>query len=186
VIAPTSRLLMDRRDGGAIINTGTMIGRFAIINTGAIVDHEQLVEDKSDCTGRNLAGRVICRRDCFIERVQPLFQTWSSARALCRGGSYGLRAVKPYTLSPAVRQRRKKALKEVCIIAPLTTGLVSKREVMAYFLERLFLRCRTAGDQVDDDRSYDRRLPRDIGALADDHVWNNGCTRSDEANRVGR
>src|SRR5262249_55274388 len=52
---------------GAIINTGTMIGHFAIINTGAIVDHDTIVEDNVQIApGCNLAGRVTCRRDCFI------------------------------------------------------------------------------------------------------------------------
>jgi acetyltransferase EpsM len=52
---------------GAIINTGTMIGRFAIINSGAIVDHDNIIGDNLQIApGSNLAGRVTCRRDCFI------------------------------------------------------------------------------------------------------------------------
>ena len=49
-------------------------------------------------------------------------------------------------------------------------------------LERLFLRCRAAGDEcMRLDRPNDGCSRRDIGTLADDHARNDGRTRSDKA-----
>ena len=48
-------------------------------------------------------------------------------------------------------------------------------------LERLYLRCRAAGDEcMRLDRSNDGRSRRDIGTFADDHARNDGRTRSDK------
>ncbi|MGA8610325.1 MAG: NeuD/PglB/VioB family sugar acetyltransferase, partial [Xanthobacteraceae bacterium] len=52
---------------GAIVNIGTRIGRFAVVNTGAILDHDNVVEDNVHISpGCSLAGRVTCSRDSFI------------------------------------------------------------------------------------------------------------------------
>jgi pimeloyl-ACP methyl ester carboxylesterase len=50
-----------------VINTSSRIGRFAIINTGASVDHDNLIKDGVHISpGCHLAGNVISREDAFI------------------------------------------------------------------------------------------------------------------------
>jgi sugar O-acyltransferase (sialic acid O-acetyltransferase NeuD family) len=52
---------------GVVINTSSRIGRFAIINTGATVDHDNLIKDGVHISpGCHLAGNVISREDAFI------------------------------------------------------------------------------------------------------------------------
>jgi acetyltransferase-like isoleucine patch superfamily enzyme len=52
---------------GVVVNTGSRIGRFVIVNTGATVDHDNLIEDGVHISpGCHLAGNVICRADAFI------------------------------------------------------------------------------------------------------------------------
>jgi hypothetical protein len=103
---------------GAIINMGTMIQRFAIINSGAIVDHDNLIEDNVQiAAGSNLAGRVTCRRDCFIGTgVRQLFRALSSARVhILRQELPSLRQSNSIHLSPAVRHVKKVDLNDLCI-----------------------------------------------------------------------
>jgi acetyltransferase EpsM len=52
---------------GAIINTGSQIGRFVIVNTGATVDHDCVLEDGVHISpGCHLAGAVVCGIDVFV------------------------------------------------------------------------------------------------------------------------
>jgi UDP-perosamine 4-acetyltransferase len=52
---------------GAKISTGTTVGNNVIINTGAIIDHENEIEDHVHiCPGCSLAGRVTVKRGTFI------------------------------------------------------------------------------------------------------------------------
>jgi sugar O-acyltransferase (sialic acid O-acetyltransferase NeuD family) len=84
---------------GAIVNTGTQIGRFAIVNTGAIVDHDNIVEDNVQIApGCVLAGRVTCRRDCFIgtgATIIPCIVVGEGAYVAA--GATVIRSVKPHT-----------------------------------------------------------------------------------------
>jgi sugar O-acyltransferase (sialic acid O-acetyltransferase NeuD family) len=97
---------------GAIINTGTMIGRFAIINTGAIVDHDNIIEDNVQIApGCNLAGRVICRRDCFIGTGATIIpRVVIDEGAYVAAGATVIRPVKPHTLVAGCPATEKKAL----------------------------------------------------------------------------
>jgi sugar O-acyltransferase (sialic acid O-acetyltransferase NeuD family) len=52
---------------GAVINTGSRIGRFVIVNTGATVDHDCVLEDGVHISpGCHLAGSVFCGTDVFV------------------------------------------------------------------------------------------------------------------------
>jgi sugar O-acyltransferase (sialic acid O-acetyltransferase NeuD family) len=97
---------------GAIINTGTMIGRFVIINTGAIVDHDNLIEDNVQIApGCNLAGRVICRRDCFIGTGANIIPDMVIGEgAYVAAGATVVRPVKPYTLVAGCPATERKTL----------------------------------------------------------------------------
>ena len=97
---------------GAIINTGTMIGRFAVINTGASVDHDNIIEDNVQIApGCNLAGRVTCRRDCFIglgSTIIPRVVIGEGAHVAA--GATVIRSVKPYTLVAGCPATEKKEI----------------------------------------------------------------------------
>jgi sugar O-acyltransferase (sialic acid O-acetyltransferase NeuD family) len=97
---------------GAIINTGTMIGQFAIINTGAIVDHDNIIEDNVQIApGCNLAGRVTCRRDCFIGTGATIIpRVVIGEGAYVAAGATVVRSVKPRTLVTGCPATEKKAL----------------------------------------------------------------------------
>ena len=97
---------------GAIINTGTMIGQFAIINTGAIVDHDNIIEDNVQIApGCNLAGRVTCRRDCFIGTGATIIpRVVIGEGAYVAAGATVIRPVKPHTLVAGCPATEKKAL----------------------------------------------------------------------------
>jgi hypothetical protein len=72
---------------GVVINTGSRIGRFAIVNTGATVDHDNLIEDGVHISpGCHLAGNVICRADAFIGTGTSVIPRIRSARAPSSGG----------------------------------------------------------------------------------------------------
>jgi sugar O-acyltransferase (sialic acid O-acetyltransferase NeuD family) len=85
---------------GVIINTGTTIGHFAIVNTGAIIDHDNVIEDNVQIApGCNLAGRVICRRDCFIGTGATIIpRVVIGEGAYVAAGATVIRPVKPHTL----------------------------------------------------------------------------------------
>ena len=52
---------------GVVINTGSRIGRFAIVNIGATVDHGNMIEDGVHISGAcRLAGNAMCRADALI------------------------------------------------------------------------------------------------------------------------
>ena len=97
---------------GAIINTGTMIGQFAIINTGAIVDHDNIIEDNVQIApGCNLAGRVTCRRDCFIGTGATIIpRVVIGEGAYVAAGATVIRSVKPRTLVSGCPGTEKKSL----------------------------------------------------------------------------
>src|SRR5262245_17775637 len=97
---------------GAIINTGTMIGRFAIVNTGAIIDHDNIIEDNVQIApGCNLAGRVICRRDCFIGTGATILpRVVVGEGAYVAAGAIVIRPVKPHTLVAGCPATEKKTL----------------------------------------------------------------------------
>jgi acetyltransferase EpsM len=97
---------------GAIINPGTIIGRFAIINTGAIIDHDNIIEDNVQIApGCNLAGKVICRRDCFVGTGATIIpHTVVGEGAYVAAGATVIRSVEPYTLVAGCPARKKKSL----------------------------------------------------------------------------
>jgi sugar O-acyltransferase (sialic acid O-acetyltransferase NeuD family) len=97
---------------GVVINTGTMIGRFAVINTGAIVDHDNIIEDNVQIApGCNLAGRVTCRRDCFIGTgANVIPRVVIGEAAYVAAGATVIRPVKPHTLVAGCPATEKKAL----------------------------------------------------------------------------
>ena len=97
---------------GVIINTGTMIGHFAIINTGAIIDHDNIIEDNVQIApGCNLAGRVTCRRDCFIGAGATIIpRVVIGEAAYVAAGATVIRSVKPHTLVAGCPATEKKAL----------------------------------------------------------------------------
>jgi sugar O-acyltransferase (sialic acid O-acetyltransferase NeuD family) len=94
---------------GAIINTGTMIGRFAIINSGAIVDHDNIIEDNVQIApGCNLAGRVTCRRDCFIGTGATIVpRIVIGEGAYVAAGATVITPVEPHTLVAGCPAREK-------------------------------------------------------------------------------
>jgi acetyltransferase EpsM len=52
---------------GAVINTGSRVGRFAIVHANAVVDHDGRLEDGVQiCPGAALAGRTTCERLAFV------------------------------------------------------------------------------------------------------------------------
>lgn len=52
---------------GAIANVGSRIGRFAVINTGATVDHDNSIADGVHISpGCHLSGHVTCEEDAFL------------------------------------------------------------------------------------------------------------------------
>jgi acetyltransferase EpsM len=52
---------------GALINTGSKIGRFSVVNTGAILDHDNLIMDNVHISPRVAqAGSVVIEDDVFI------------------------------------------------------------------------------------------------------------------------
>ena len=52
---------------GVVVNTGARIGLFAVLNTGCVVDHDNVVEDNVHVSpGCSFAGNVTCRADSFI------------------------------------------------------------------------------------------------------------------------
>ena len=97
---------------GVIINTGTMIGRFAVINTGAIVDHDNIIEDNVQIApGCNLAGKVTCRRDCFVGTGATIIPRMVIGEgAYVAAGATVIRSVKPHTLVAGCPATEKKSL----------------------------------------------------------------------------
>jgi acetyltransferase-like isoleucine patch superfamily enzyme len=92
---------------GVVINTGSRIGRFVIVNTGATVDHDNLIEDGVHISpGCHLAGNVICRADAFIgtgASIIPRIQI--GARVVIGAGAAVISDVPPDVLAvgcPAV------------------------------------------------------------------------------------
>jgi UDP-N-acetylbacillosamine N-acetyltransferase len=96
---------------GAVINTGSRIGRFAIVNTSASVDHDNVIEDGVHIApGCHLAGHVNCGADAFIgigASVIPRVRI--GARAIIGAGAAVISDVPSDALAvgcPAVVKRR--------------------------------------------------------------------------------
>ena len=94
----------------AVVNTGSRIGRFVVVNTGAIVDHDNTIEDNVHLSpGCTLAGTVTCRRDSFIgtgASIIPRIEV--GAGAYVAAGAAVIRNVRPHTLvagCPAVEKK---------------------------------------------------------------------------------
>jgi sugar O-acyltransferase (sialic acid O-acetyltransferase NeuD family) len=52
---------------GSIVAADARIGRFCIVNTGATIDHDDVLEDGVNVSpGAHLAGFITCREDAFI------------------------------------------------------------------------------------------------------------------------
>jgi sugar O-acyltransferase (sialic acid O-acetyltransferase NeuD family) len=52
---------------GSVVAADARLGRFCIVNTGATVDHDDMLEDGVNVSpGAHLAGFVTCREDAFI------------------------------------------------------------------------------------------------------------------------
>jgi sugar O-acyltransferase (sialic acid O-acetyltransferase NeuD family) len=95
---------------GSIVNTGTRIGRFAVVNTGAIVDHDNFVEDNVHISpGCCLAGRVTCRRDSFIGTGASIIPRMVIGEgAVVAAGSTVIKPVRAHTLvagCPAIEKK---------------------------------------------------------------------------------
>lgn len=95
---------------GVIVNTGTRIGRFAVINTGAILDHDNIVEDNVHISpGCNLSGTVTCRRDAFIGTGASIIPRMVIGEdAIVAAGSTVIKPVRAHTLvagCPAVEKK---------------------------------------------------------------------------------
>jgi sugar O-acyltransferase (sialic acid O-acetyltransferase NeuD family) len=95
---------------GAIVNVGSRIGRFAIINTGAILDHDNVVEDGVQIApGCSLAGRVWCCADAFVGTGASVIPgICIGERAVVGAGATVIRDVEADTMvagCPAVRKR---------------------------------------------------------------------------------
>lgn len=95
---------------GAIVNTGSRIGRFAVVNTGAILDHDNIVEDNVHISpGCSLAGTVTCRRDVFIGTGASIIpRVVIGEGAIVAAGSTVTKPVRAHTLvagCPAVEKK---------------------------------------------------------------------------------
>lgn len=96
---------------GVVINTGSRIGRFAIINTRAGIDHDNLIEDNVQVApGCTLAGTVTCRRDSFIASGSTIIpQIEIGAGAYVAAGATVIRNVPPGVLvagCPAIVKKK--------------------------------------------------------------------------------
>jgi sugar O-acyltransferase (sialic acid O-acetyltransferase NeuD family) len=96
---------------GAIINIGSRIGRFAVVNTGAILDHDNVVEDGAQIApGCCLAGCVWSCADAFVGTGASVIPRITvGARAVVGAGSAVIRDVEADTMvagCPAVLKRR--------------------------------------------------------------------------------
>jgi len=96
---------------GAIVNTGTRIARFAVVNTGAILDHDNIVEDNVHISpGCSLAGRVTCCRDSFIGTGTSIIPRMVVGEgAVVAEGSTVIKPVRAHTLvagCPAAEKKR--------------------------------------------------------------------------------
>ena len=68
VVAPDVRLGAGSvLAAGSVVNTGTVVGEFVIVNTGATVDHDNLLGDGTQLgPGAHLAGEVHCGEDALL------------------------------------------------------------------------------------------------------------------------
>jgi len=81
--------LLGTRLAGVVVKTGSRMGRFAIINTGATVDHDNVIEDGVHISPRcHLAGNVVSRADVFIGTGTSIIaRTQIGARAVIGAGA---------------------------------------------------------------------------------------------------
>lgn len=91
------------------LGEGTVVMAGAVINTGATVDHDNIIEDNVQIApGANLAGAVTCRENAFIATgavVIPRIEIGESA--YIAAGAVVTRPVRPHTLvagCPAVEK----------------------------------------------------------------------------------
>lgn len=96
---------------GVIVNVGTHIGRFAVLNTGCIVDHDNVVEDNVHVSpGCSLAGNVTCKMDSFIGTGASIIPRVTIGEgAYVAAGATVTRDVPPHVLvagCPAVVKKR--------------------------------------------------------------------------------
>jgi acetyltransferase EpsM len=111
IIAPDVRIGAGTVVMAAVtINTGSSVGRFAVINTGAVLDHDNVVEDNVQIApGCTLAGTVTCQRDAFIGAGATIIpRIVVGAGAYVAAGATVIRPVRPHTLvagCPAVEKR---------------------------------------------------------------------------------
>jgi acetyltransferase EpsM len=97
---------------GAVINTGSRIGRFVVVNTGATVDHDCALEDGVHISpGCHLAGAVVCGIDVFVGTGAAVIPgVRIGARAVIGAGSTVVADVPPDVLSMGCPARVKKRL----------------------------------------------------------------------------
>jgi acetyltransferase EpsM len=97
---------------GAVINTGSQIGRFVVVNTGATVDHDCVLDDGVHISpGCHLAGAVVCAIDAFIGTgaiVIPRVRI--GARSIIGAGATVIADVPPDVLTIGCPARVKKRL----------------------------------------------------------------------------
>lgn len=95
---------------GAIVSTGTHIGRWVTINTGAILDHDNVIEDNVHVApGCRLAGNVRCKRDAIIGIGATIIPNITIGEgAYVAAGATVIADVSPHTLvagCPAVKKK---------------------------------------------------------------------------------
>jgi len=80
---------------GAIVNAGSRVGRFCILNTACSVDHDNVLEDGCHiCSGARLAGRVLCGEGAFVGTGAIVIPGISiGARAIIGAGAVVIRDV---------------------------------------------------------------------------------------------
>jgi sugar O-acyltransferase (sialic acid O-acetyltransferase NeuD family) len=99
---------------GAVINTGTRIGRFVIVNTAASLDHDNVIEDGVHIApGCHLAGNVTCGTDAFIGTgVSIIPRVQIGARAVVGAGAAVISDVPPDVLAVGCPAVVKKLFRE--------------------------------------------------------------------------
>jgi sugar O-acyltransferase (sialic acid O-acetyltransferase NeuD family) len=80
---------------GAIVGPDARVGSFCIVNTGASVDHDDVLENGVNvCPGVHLAGNVTCREDAFVGIGASVIQGVTiDRRAVVGAGAVVLRDV---------------------------------------------------------------------------------------------
>lgn len=97
---------------GAIINPGTKVGRFVVINTGAIIDHDNVLQDNVHISpGVAHGGFVVCEEDSFIGVGATLIPRMRVGRgSMVAAGAVVTREVPEYSLVAGCPAEVKKRL----------------------------------------------------------------------------